>query len=1011
MRALSRRLFCVLAAVLVAPCAAYAQAGSITGVVRDTSGAVLPGVTVEAASPVLIEKVRSVTTDGSGQYRIVDLRPGSYDVTFALPGFSSVKREAIQITGSFTATVNAEMRVGSVEETITVTGETPTVDVQSVAQQRVIGKAEIDALPTGRTPYGVAVLTPGIVTNQIDVGGTNTLAINIMTIHGGRVTDSRVMIDGMTIGNVSGSGQNSNFVPDTGIAQEVAVDYGAGSAEMETGGVRINIIPREGGNTFRGSFFATGVNKNFQSSNYSDELKARGLAVPNSLKLAYDVNPSIGGPLRQDKLWFFSSARFQANKNYVAGIFENKNAGDPTKWTRDPDLTKQGVYSLRQESVNTRLTWQAAQRHKLGLYFEHQERNWDNLTPAFSPESMTRYQFPRESIATLSYSSPFTNKLLIDARLSDHAEVFRDFLPPAGDPFLDLIPVLEQTDNVTYRGGGVGSGQNQPYFYIFMPAVWSAMASVSYVTGAHAFKVGFTNTWGRRDNYQYDNNAALVYRFNNGVPNQLTERATPLRRIEDLNAQLGLYVQDKWTLNRLTVNAGLRFEYTDVSFPEQHLGPGIHVPTRDFTFPAAPGIDFKDLSPRLGASYDVFGNGKTAIKGNLSRYVVNQGLSLNPYVDLGNPVLRVSTLITRAWNDRGGLGINGDYVPQCDLQNPLANGECGVMSDVNFGKQIPTTTLDPDVLFGWGIAPYNWEFSATVQHELAPRIGLAGGYFRRWYGNFAVIDNRSTVASDYTRFSITAPVDPRLPGGGGNVIEGLYDVNPNKAGQVDNYFTSANKFGDFVERWDGFDASVNVRLTNRALFQGGFSTGRTTQDYCDIVDDLPEFLLGAALAGGGGGQAVGTFNGGAWMPASFCSQQSKFLTNVKMLGTYTVPKIDVQVAATFQSFPGPQVLANYAASNAVTFPSLGRPLSGNAANTTVNIVEPGTMYGDQASQIDLRIAKIFRFGSQRASVNLDLFNLLNASPILLQNNSYAAWQVPQRILNARLFKISGQFDF
>jgi hypothetical protein len=1010
MHVLSTRLCCLLASFLLIPCVALAQ-GSITGVVRDTSGAVLPGVTVEATSPVLIEKVRSVVTDGSGQYRIVDLRPGSYDVTFALPGFSSVKREAIQLTGSFTATVNAEMRVGAVEETITVTGETPTVDVQSVAQQRVIGKAEIDALPTGRTPYGVAVLTPGIVTNQIDVGGTNTLAINIMTIHGGRVTDSRVMIDGMSIGNVSGSGQNSNFVPDTGIAQEVAVDYGAGSAEMETGGVRINIIPREGGNTFRGSIFATGVNRDFQSSNYSDDLRRRGLAVPNSLKLAYDVNPSVGGPLRQDRLWFFTSARFQANKNYVAGIYYNKNAGDPTKWTREPDLTRQGVYSLRQESGNLRLTWQAAERHKVSGYFEHQERNWDNLTPAFSPESMTRYQFPREAIAIFGYSSPLNNKLLIDARFSHHAEVYRDYLPPAGDPFRDLIPVLEQTDNVTYRGGGVGSGQNQPYFYMFMPNIWGAMASVSYVTGAHAFKVGFTDTWARRDNSQYDNNAALVYRFNNGVPNQLTQRAMPIRRIEDLNAQFGAYVQDKWTLNRLTVNAGLRFEYTDVSFPEQFLGPGVHVPTRNFTFPAGPGIDFKDLSPRLGAAYDLFGNGKTAIKANLSRYVVNQGLSLNPYVDLGNPVLRVSTLITRSWNDRGGLGINGDYVPQCDFLNPLANGECGAMSDQNFGKQIPTTTLDPDVLFGWGIAPYNWEFSATIQHELMPRVGLVGAYFRRSYGNFAVIDNRATAASDYTRFDITAPVDARLPGGGGNRIQGLYDLNPNKVGQVDNFFTSANNFGDFVERWDGFDATVNVRLTNRALLQGGMSAGRVTQDYCDIADDLPEFLLGAALAGGGGGQAVGTFNPGAWMPASYCSQQGNYLTNVKLLGTYTVPKVDVQLAATFQSFPGPQILANYVASNAVVQPSLGRPLSGGQANMTVNLVEPGTMYGDQANQVDLRIAKIFRFGGKRASANLDLFNLFNANPVLQQNNSFAAWQVPQRILNARLFKISGQFDF
>jgi hypothetical protein len=1000
----------MIVGVVLVPALASAQA-SITGVARDTSGGVLPGVTVEASSPALIEKVRTVVTDGTGQFRIVDLRPGVYTLTATLGGFSAFKREGIELTGSFTATVNVEMRLGAIEQAITVTGESPTVDVQSVGAQRVLDKDVLDALPSGRTPYVAAVLTPGVISNQSDIGGTNTLSINTWRIHGGKVTDSRIMIDGLSVGNVSGSGQNTNFVPDTGIAQEVTVDYGAGSAEMETGGVRLNIIPREGGNEFRGTIFGTGVNQSFQGNNYSDELKAQGLTTPNSLKLAYDVNPSIGGPIWRDRLWFFSSVRFQANKNYVAGMYENGNAGDPTKWTRDPDLSKQAVYSLRQESFNTRLTWQAAQKHKLSVYYDHQERNWDNLTPAYSPESATRYEFPREAIGAVSWTTPLTSRLLLDARLSHHAEVYRDYLPPFGDPFRDLIPVLEQSDGVTYRGGGVGSGEFQPYFYMFMPNIWSSAASLSYVTGAHAMKIGFSNISARRDNSQYDNNAAMVYRFLNGVPNRITQRATPLRRIEDMHAQLGVYAQDKWTLGRFTINAGLRFEYLNVSFPEQYLGPGVQVPTRDFTFPAADGVNFKDLSPRLGLAYNLFGDGRTALKANLSRYVVNQGLSLNPYVDLGNPVLRVSTLVTRPWNDRAGLGINGDYIPQCDLLNPLTNGECGPMSDQNFGKQIPTTTLDPEVLFGWGVAPYNWEFSTGVEHELMPRVGLNVAYFRRWFGNFAVVDNRATAASDYTRFSIAAPVDPRLPDGGGYMLEGLYDLNPNKVGQVDNYFTRASNFGKMTEHWNGIDTIVNMRIDTGVVLQGGVSTGRTSQDYCDVARALPEYLFGTILAGGGGGQALATFNAGNWMPEMYCDQAGKFETHVKLLGTYQVPKVDVQVAATFQSLPGPLVLANYVAPNSLVAPALGRPLSGNAQNISVNIVEPGAVYGEQANQVDLRFAKIFSFGRNRAVVNLDLYNLFNANPVLQLNNNYAAWQVPQRILNARLFKISGQFDF
>jgi hypothetical protein len=267
MRRFTRLLYLALTCVLMAPAGVRAQGSaqaSIAGAVKDTSGAFLPGVTVEAASLVLIEKTRSVVTDGTGQYKIVDLRPGTYTVTFTLQGFSPVRREGIELAGSFTATVNAELRVGSVSETITVTGESPTVDVQGVSSQRVIEKDVLDAVPTGRSLFNVAVLVPGVNTGSIDVGGTNTLAINTLTIHGGRAVDMRLLVDGISVGNVSGAGQFTNYVPDTGNAQELAVDYGTGSAEMETGGVRINVIPREGGNKFAGSFLGPGQTPRFR---------------------------------------------------------------------------------------------------------------------------------------------------------------------------------------------------------------------------------------------------------------------------------------------------------------------------------------------------------------------------------------------------------------------------------------------------------------------------------------------------------------------------------------------------------------------------------------------------------------------------------------------------------------------------------------------------------------------------------------------------------------------------
>src|SRR6186713_1502210 len=277
---LSRVMLFVFGFMALLPALAHAQA-SITGVVRDPSGAVLPGVTVEASSPALIEKVRSVVTDGNGQYRIVDLRPGTYAVTFTLSGFSTVRREGIELTGTFVATIDVDLRVGSLEETITVTGESPIVDVQRTTQQRVFDQQVIEQIPVGRSHINMVVLIPGLAAAQpgrgalADVGGTNNLQNTTFSIHGGRTSDTRLQLDGVRLGNVLSPGEFSNFVPDSGATQEVAVDYGAISAELAFGGLRINLIPKEGGNTFKGGLFATYVNDAWQGSNLDQDLQNR----------------------------------------------------------------------------------------------------------------------------------------------------------------------------------------------------------------------------------------------------------------------------------------------------------------------------------------------------------------------------------------------------------------------------------------------------------------------------------------------------------------------------------------------------------------------------------------------------------------------------------------------------------------------------------------------------------------------------------------------------------------
>ncbi len=992
------RLACALLCAMLVPAAAFAQA-SITGVVRDTSGAVMPGVTVETASPALIEKVRTVVTDGNGQYRFIDLRPGTYAVTFSLAGFSTVKREGIELSGTFIATVNADLRVGALEETVTVSGQSPIVDVQASTQQRVFTQEVIEAIPAGRSHINQLVLIPGLQASQPgrgalqDVGGTNNLQNTTFVIHGSRQGDTRLQLDGVRLGNVLSEGQFSNYVPDTGMTQEVTIDYAAVSAEQPYGGLRINIVPREGGNSFRGSIFATGVNEGWQSKNITDELKAKGLPDPNRMKQAYDINPSIGGPIVRDKLWFYGSARFQDNRNFVAGLYVNRNAGDATKWLPDPDRGQQGVFRVTQKGGNARLTYQAAQKHKFSFYYDDQGRIWDDSRATISPESTVAYRFPVLRLAQGAWTSTMTNRLLLEARFANRGEAFGNQYPEEGSPYRSLIPVIEQTTSLQYRGKG-GDGGSSALFGYSSQNINTATASVSYVTGSHSLKAGFSDTWASTKSESRTNDSALLYRFTAGVPTQFTQYAPVASGLgSKVIGEIGVFVQDRWTINRLTINAGIRYDQFIGGYPEQTMGAALYMPTRNFTFPATTGNNLKDITPRAQVGYDLFGNGKTALKVSLGKYV----LATTP---TGNPAALV-TSATRAWVDN-----NNNYRVDCDLvsqaaQSPATTGSvdtCGA-GLATWGTLSSIPAFNPDTRFGWGNRPWNAEFSTSIQHEIVPRVGIEAGYFRRWYGNFLAIDNRASAASDFSPYSITVPQDSRLPNGGGNTITGLYNMNPNVFGRLDQYTTFASDFGKQTEEWNGVDVSVNARLQNGVLLQGGFNTGRTITDNCEVAAKAGNTTSGFGLALVDNPTQL------------YCHNEGKFLHQVKMLGTYVVPVIGLNVAATLQSGPGPNIIANLIVPNAQVQPSLGRPLSGGAANVTVNIVEPNTLYGDRVNQFDIRLGRTFRFGARRAMINFDIYNALNSSVVLQMNNNYAVWQTPQRIMDARLFKFSGQFDF
>src|SRR4030095_6507963 len=528
-------------------------------------------------------------------------------VTFTLSGFSVVRREGIELTGTFVATVDADLRVGALEETITVTGDSPIVDIQRTTQQRVFDQQVIEAIPAGRSHINMVVLIPGLAAAQpgrgalADVGGTNNLQNTTFTIHGGRTSDTRLQLDGVRLGNVLSGGEFSNFVPDTGSTQEVAVDYAAISAEQPFGGLRIDIIPREGGNTVRGTVFATGVNSAWQGSNLTQELQNRGLPAPNEMKRAYDINPSVGLPVVADN---------------------------------------------------------------------NQPRVWDDTPAGVSPESAVAYGFPVLGLAQASWTSPVTNKLLFEGRYARRGEAFGNQQPEEGSVYRDMIPVLEQSTTFFYRGKG-GDGGTSGLFGYSSQTINTAVASMSYVTGAHSVKGGFSDTWANTVSTSDSNSHYMQFRFNNGIPNQVTLYGVPTRGESLVKGELGFYAQDRWTINRWTLNAGVRYDGFRGGYPDQYRGPAPLPPTREYTFAAVTSMSMHDITPRLGAAYDLFGDGKTAVKVSLGKYMLT-------LFTIGNPAA-VSTTTTRNWNDLMfpvGDPRRGNFNPDCDQLNPAANGEC-----------------------------------------------------------------------------------------------------------------------------------------------------------------------------------------------------------------------------------------------------------------------------------------------------------------------------------------------
>jgi hypothetical protein len=996
------------------PSALYAQA-SIVGEVRDPSGGVLPGVTVEASSPVLIEKARTVVTDGTGQYAIEQLRPGTYTVTFALPGFNTVVREGIQLSGEFVATVDASLTVGAVQETITVSGESPTVDVTSARTQQVITGETVSQIPSSRNYSAFTHLVPALNVQQNDFEGSNPALYSVFQIHGGRRNEGQVLVDGMN-GGYQGMGV-SGYVPEIGNAEEVVVSLAGGLGEATTGGPQMNIITKTGSNQFSGGFFLSGTGSSFQGEN----IEGTGLTATGSIQKLWEVNPSFGGPIVRDRLWFFGTYRNQLSRQNVASMWVNRNAGDPTRWDYDPDLNQQALNDGVWNQANYRLTFQATQRNKVDFWQSVQyhciacEGGGDSTGLGFgastrAPDAYATNENHPSIMTQVSWQSPVTNRLLLEAN-AQLGPWFWWGSRQKNSYDTTMIPVLETAGaipNLNYRAGNWSD--HQAFTNI-------GQGSLSYITGAHSSKFGFRYHHNKSSfPANFYNDEQLRYTFTAGVPSQVRAYGDQNASHEQLQTMMAFYAQDRWQTGNLSLQGGVRFEHLSDAFGDQRMGPNRFLP-QAITFPAEDGpLSQKDIMPRFGASYDVFGDGRTAAKVFLGRYVttfntVDEWANYSP-AGLGHFV----TQDDRSWTD------DGDFVAECDFLNPAANGECGP-GNPNFLKSVDALTVDPATTDGWNTREYSWDLTAGITQQIAPRVSLEVNYIRRSWGNLLATINRAWTPADFDTFTYTAPQNPGLPGGGGYTLT-YRDIQPGKFQLQDNYLTFADDVGGADNTFNGVDVSVNARLRDVTL-QGGTSTGNVVEDSCGVVQQHPEYYIFGPWGGTKG--FTDTFlRGLAQVPQDFCHRESGWKTNVKGLATYTIPTIDVLLSGTFRSLPYPgnefpsvtsqsltgEVLVFNIPAIGLNDTSLNRGFGSGNAVQFLNIVEPGTEYGDRLHSVDIRLGKILRYGTSRVQVNLDVYNLFNSNTTeVYQQNVSPAYLNPLAIMSARFFKVSGQIDF
>jgi len=819
------------------PSWAQLQTGTISGTVTDVTGAVIPGTNVTLSAPGI--GTQATVSDDRGTYRFIKLVPATYSIKVELPGFRNVMRENLVVNADVTVRADVKLEVGAVADTIMVTGEAPLLDTTTALNQAFLDSQLLKNIPNGNDLWSLGRTVPGIIISKYDIGGSQAFQQSTITAHGSPSSEVLYAVDGLDTNTPAGSGGSMHIYYDVNGFEEVNYQSSGISAENARGGVIVNMVSKTGTDNFHGGFSFQGSNTRLQSNNLTPDLTQQLLAGVPALARAtnpnlvlssktlgmFESNFNVGGPIARGKLWFFTSERLYSGNNLTTG-----------NYTADG---KQGVDDNRIKDGVWKFTWQVSPKHRLNylyiLNLKDRYHRYDMGGATFVDPRAARWQNSHAYITQLKWNHEASSKLLFDAMIgystNDVPYIPTDKSITKGDT--SIISHLDiATSTVTVANA----------FYQYAPITNGRInASMSYFTGSHDIKAGYQFSREMERPYNYST-SDMQARFRNGAPDSVTLLNTPNRFAAYVRGW-AVFLQDNWKVApRLTANLGLRLESKFGYLPKLSYPGGRFLPAQTFS-PIKNVPNFLDLAPRFGMAYDIFGNGRAAVKLSVSRYDLNIGTEFPERV---SPVQNASSTVP--WNDK-----NGDLIPQLD--------ELGIGTGFDLGVY---NRYSPDMK-----RPYTNEYSIGLQYQLPGNVLVSGMYFHRDVRRNIGMKNVAVPMESYIPISVIEPTTGRQAT--------VYNLNPALRLAKDYLF---NNYSEMDNQFNGFDLSLTRRMNNHWQLFGGLSIGDNRGDVrgaVDLNDPNNNFRRGPI---------------GNDVPLSF-----------KVSGTYELP-VGLTLSGNFQHFTG-----------------------------------------------------------------------------------------------------------